>query len=120
MKIKITEDKNNIIEQIFQEESYEKYNYLDTNLLLCFLYNRYVTWKYDRNENKFYISDKDSLLNTLNIQQWKAIFKDNKIKIDKETNYIFITALEHVANKFLEFLELNGVEFKKRNYKLNF
>lgn len=119
MRIRVLNDKNNIIDEIFQEEKIGNYYYLDTNLLLCLLYDDNITWKYDRKENKFYISNKETLLDTLNLEQWKNIFKDNKIKIDKETNNIFVRTNENIEKRFLNFLEINNIEFKKRTYILN-
>lgn len=120
MKIKITEDNNEYIEQMFQE-TLKTYNYLKTDILLYLIYGEDVKWSYVQEEDLFYLKQFNTYLTELNRKEWKEMFTENCIAIDKHRTFISIKADEKVEKNFLELLDELGIKYNiiRKNTKLN-
>lgn len=114
MKIKIKNDPKNVIEQIFQDEPFGKYHYVESDILIYLIYGEEVKWDYDHKKDRFYIHRGSDLLDDLSHEEWCRIFKENKISIDKSKNQINILASENVANNFIKFLNYYDVEYQEK------
>ena len=120
MKIKITEDKNKYIEEMFQE-SLKTYNYIKTDIILYLIYGENVKWSYVEEEDLFYIKQNNSYLIELNKKEWKELFAENSIAIDKNRTHISIKSPEDVEEKFLKLLDDLDIKYTvvRKKTKLN-
>lgn len=120
MKIKITEDSNNYLDQMFQD-NLKTYNYIKTDILLYLIYGENVKWTYVQEEDTFYIKQFNNYLTELNKTEWKELFAENSISIDKSRTNISIKSSEDIEEKFLKLL--NDLEVKytiaRKKTKLN-
>ncbi len=115
MKIKIKKDENNYIDQMFND-TLKTYNYLKTDILLYLLYGENIKWKYFEDEETFYISRGSDLVKELSREEWKTMFVDFCVSIDKSRTAISIrTEDEGFQKKFIDLLKELKIEFTIRN-----
>lgn len=119
MKIKITEDSNNYLDQMFQD-NLKTYNYIKTDILLYLIYGEDVKWSYVQEEDLFYLKQFNTYLTELNREEWKEMFTENCISINKNRTEISIKTKEEVQTKFLNLLDELEIGYtKKESSKLN-
>jgi hypothetical protein len=119
MIIKITEDSNKYLEQMFQD-NLKTYNYLKTDILLYLIYGEDVKWTYVQEEDLFYIKQFNNYLTELNRKEWKEMFTENSISINKNRTEISIRTKKEVKIKFLSLLDELEIKYtKKESSKLN-
>lgn len=119
MKIKITEDSNNYLDQMFQD-TLKTYNYLKTDILLYLIYGEDVKWTYVQEEDLFYLKQFNTYLTELNRKEWKEMFTENCISINKNRTEISIKTKEEIQTKFLNLLDELEIGYtKKESSKLN-
>lgn len=119
MKIKITEDSNNYLDQMFQD-NLKTYNYLKSDILLYLIYGEDVKWTYVQEEDLFYLKQFNTYLTELNRKEWKEMFTENCISINKNRTEISIKTSGEIQTKFLNLLdELNIKYIEKVPSKLN-
>lgn len=120
MKIKITKDDGNYIDQMFND-TMKTYNYLKSDVLLYLLYGENIKWKYFEDEDTFFISRGSDLIEELSKGEWKKMFVDYCVSIDKSRTAISIRSDdEKFQKKFIGLLKDLGMEFSIRNNtKLN-
>lgn len=111
MKIKITKDENDYIDQMFQN-SMKSYNYLKTDILLFLIYGEDIRWSFCQDDETFYIMKQGNYLTELSRDEWKKMFTENCISIDKTRTYISILATPEIEKKFLNLLEELKIDFK--------
>ena len=110
MKIKIDKDPNAYVEQMFQE-TMKKYNYLKTDILLYLIYGENIKWRFIENEDTFYLRQGNDYLTELNHDEWRKMFCENSISIDKSRTYISILATEKIEKKFLDLLDELKIDY---------
>ena len=119
MKIKITNDKNEYLTQMFQD-NLKTYNYLKTDIILYIIYGEDVKWTYVQEEDTFYLKQFNTYLTEFNRKEWKEMFTENCISINKNRTEISIKTNEEVQKRFLELLDELEIEYtKKETSKLN-
>ena len=104
MKIKIKSDPNNYIDQMFND-SLKTYNYIKTDILLYLLYGEGIRWSYFEDEDTFYIKQNNTYLTELSRSEWRELFTENCISINKNRSAISIKAREDIEKKFLKLLD---------------
>ena len=110
MKILITQDKDMLIPQMFQE-SMQSYNFLKSDILLYLLYGENLKWRYNEDDQTFYIMKEGSYLTELSKAEWKRLFCENVITITAARDEISIKATPEVEKKFLDLLEELHIEY---------
>ena len=115
MKIKIKKDEHNYVDQMFSD-TMKTYNYLKTDILLYLLYGENIKWKYFEDEDSFFISRGSDLVEELSKNEWKKMFVDYCVSIDKSRTAISIrTEDEDFQKKFICLLDELKIEYKIRN-----
>lgn len=115
MKIKIKKDEHNYVDQMFSD-TMKTYNYLKTDILLYLLYGENIKWKYFEDEDSFFISRGSELIEELSKNEWKKMFVDYCVSIDKSRTAISIrTEDEDFQKKFIGLLDELKIEYKIRN-----
>lgn len=119
MKIKIINDKNDYLNQMFQD-TLKTYNYLKTDILLYLIYGEDVKWTFVQEEDLFYLKQFNTYLAELNRKEWKEMFTENCISINKNRTEISIKTSEEIEKKFLKLLDELEIKYeKKKSSKLN-
>lgn len=120
MKIKITEDEHEYIEQMFGN-TMKNYNYLKTDILLYLLYGEGIRWTYFEEDDTFYIKRGSDLVDEISKSEWKQMMADNSISIDKKRTSISIkTEDDNIETKFFSLLDELGIKYEMKNKnKLN-
>lgn len=120
MKIKITKDEHNYIDQMFND-TMKTYNYVKTDILLYLLFGENIKWKYFEDEDTFYISRGSDLVKELSKSEWRKMYVDYCISIDKTRTAISIRSTdEKFQKKFLSLLDQLELEYTiKKETKLN-
>ena len=119
MKIKIINDKNEYLNQMFQD-TLKTYNYLKTDILLYLIYGEDVKWTFVQEEDLFYLKQFNTYLAELNRKEWKEMFTENCISINKNRTEISIKTSEEIEKKFLKLLDELEIKYeKKESSKLN-
>ena len=119
MKIKILNDKNDYLNQMFQD-TLKTYNYIKTDILLYLIYGEDVKWTFVQEEDLFYLKQFNSYLAELNRKEWKEMFTENCISINKNRTEISIKTTEEIEKKFLKLLDELEIKYeKKESSKLN-
>lgn len=119
MKIKIINDKNDYLNQMFQD-TLKTYNYLKTDILLYLIYGEDVKWTFVQEEDLFYLKQFNTYLAELNRKEWKEMFTENCISINKNRTEISIKTSEEIEKKFLKLLDELEIKYeKKESSKLN-
>lgn len=119
MKIKIINDKNDYLNQMFQD-TLKTYNYLKTDILLYLIYGEDVKWTFVQEEDLFYLKQFNTYLAELNRKEWKEMFTENCISINKNRTEISIKTSEEIEKKFLKLLNELEIKYeKKESSKLN-
>lgn len=119
MKIKIKEDKHNYLDQMFQD-NLKTYNYLKSDILLYLIYGEDVKWTYVQEEDLFYLKQFNAYLTELTRKEWKDMFTENCISINKNRTEISIKTKDEIQTKFLNLLDELNIQYnKKENSKLN-
>lgn len=119
MKIKIINDKNDFLIQMFQD-TLKTYNYIKTDIILYLIYGEDVKWTYVQEEDVFYLKKFNTYLAELTRKEWKEMFTENCISINKNRTEISIKTTEEVEKKFLKLLDELEIKYeKKEDSKLN-
>lgn len=119
MKIKIINDKNDYLNQMFQD-TLKTYNYLKTDILLYLIYGEDVKWTFVQEEDLFYLKQFNTYLAELNRKEWKEMFTENCISINKNRTEISIKTSEEIEKKFLKLLDELEIKYeRKESSKLN-
>ena len=120
MKLKITKDEHNYIDQMFSN-TMKTYNYLKTDILLYLLYGENINWKYFEDEDTFFISRGSDIVKELSKDEWRKMFVDYCISIDKSRTLISIRSTDKdVEKKFFSLLDELEMEYSvKKQTKLN-
>lgn len=119
MKIKIINDKNDFLTQMFQD-TLKTYNYIKTDIILYLIYGEDVKWTYVQEEDVFYLKKFNTYLAELTRKDWKEMFTENCISINKNRTEISIKTTEEVEKKFLKLLDELEIKYEKKGIsKLN-
>jgi hypothetical protein len=99
-EITIVSDKNGVIGEMFQNEiqSYSRHiHFLNTDILLYFIYGEYINWKYNKERQEFYICRNSDLIDTLTKDEWRNLLSNHKIYYNSKTNNVI---LKDEANQY--------------------
>lgn len=119
MKLTITKDTNDYIEEMFQD-NLKTYNYLKTDILLYLIYGEDVKWTYVQEEDLFYLKQFGNYLTELNKKEWKEMFIENCISINKNRTKITIKTKEEIQKRFLDLLDKLEIGYtEEESSKLN-
>lgn len=119
MKLTITKDTNNYMEQMFNNEL-KSYNYIKTDIILYLLYGENVKWTYVKEEDIFYVKKGSDYLTEFTREEWKKLLVDHCISISKDKKQISIKTDEATEKKFLDLLFELEVDYEiKKETKLN-
>lgn len=119
MKLTITKDPNDYMEQMFNNEL-KSYNYLKTDIILYLLYGENVRWTYVKEEDIFYVKKGSDYLTEFTREEWKKLLVDHCISIDASKKNISIKTDEEFQKKFLDLLFELEVDYQiKKETKLN-
>lgn len=117
MKIKIKNDPNNVISELFQDED-KRYNYLKGEITLYLIYGENVKWNLDKKSQKVQIIKDEKIIQEMNRNEWKQFWANNMVSFDSRKNIISTKAPLNVELDFLELLDKLKVEYKKDESKI--
>ena len=102
------------------QDTLKTYNYIKTDIILYLIYGEDVKWTYVQEEDVFYLKKFNTYLAELTRKEWKEMFTENCISINKNRTEISIKTTEEVEKKFLKLLDELEIKYeKKEDSKLN-